>query len=73
MKVEEKELNLRGDMRSIQVSFEKGRQMLQFNTLVTLEDGVDESCCASKTGVVGEPQSERYRTHPVIILWRIEV
>jgi nucleoside-diphosphate-sugar epimerase len=68
VRVEQRDLNFGGYMRSIHVSFEKARRMLGFEAQISLAYGIDELCWALENGVIYEPHSDRYRNHPPIVL-----
>lgn len=62
-----KDLTFGGDMRDITVSFEKVRRVLGFESSRTVDDGVREVVHALRTGIIREPQSERYRNAQFIV------
>ena len=67
VQVELRDVNFGGDMRSLHVSFEKARRVLDFEAQLSLEEGINELCWALENKVIQEPQSDRYRNHPVIL------
>jgi nucleoside-diphosphate-sugar epimerase len=62
-----KDLTFGGDMRDIRVSFEKVHQRLGFKAHLTVDDGVREVLHALQTGLIREPQDERYRNATFIV------
>ncbi len=62
-----KDLTFGGDMRDIRVSFEKVRRDLGFQARFTVDDGVREVLHALQTGLVRNPQDERYRNATFIV------
>jgi nucleoside-diphosphate-sugar epimerase len=65
--VQYKDLTFGGDMRDIKVSFEKIRRELGFNAELTVDDGVRELVHALRTGLIRDPQDERYRNAQFIV------
>ncbi len=65
--VQYKDLTFGGDMRDITVSFEKIRRELGFNAELTVDDGVRELVHALRTGLIRDPQDERYRNAQFIV------
>jgi len=65
--VEYKDLTFGGDMRDISVSFEKIRQVLGFETTLTVDDGVREVLFALKSGLIRNPTDDRYRNAQFIV------
>jgi nucleoside-diphosphate-sugar epimerase len=66
--VELREVDFGSDMRSLHVSFEKARRVLGFEAQMSLEEGISELCWALESRVIQEPQSDRYRNHPPILV-----
>jgi nucleoside-diphosphate-sugar epimerase len=62
-----KDLTFGGDMRDITVSFEKVRRVLNFTPTLTVDDGVRELVFALQTGLIRDPQNERYRNAQFIV------
>ena len=65
--VEYKDLTFGGDMRDITVSFEKIKQVLGFDTLFDVDDGVREVLFALKSGLIRNPTDDRYRNAQFIV------
>ncbi|MBN8579354.1 MAG: NAD(P)-dependent oxidoreductase [Anaerolineae bacterium] len=65
--VEYKDLTFGGDMRDITVSFEKIKRVLNFETTLTVDDGVREVLFALKTGLIKDPTDDRYRNAQFIV------
>jgi nucleoside-diphosphate-sugar epimerase len=65
--VQYKDLTFGGDMRDITVSFDKIRRELDFQALLTVDDGVREVVSALRLGLIREPQHERYRNAQFIV------
>jgi nucleoside-diphosphate-sugar epimerase len=65
--VEYKDLTFGGDMRDITVSFEKIRRELEFKAELTVDDGVRELVYALRSGLIRDPQDERYRNAQFIV------
>jgi nucleoside-diphosphate-sugar epimerase len=65
--VEYKDLTFGGDMRDITVSFEKIRRVLDYDTTLTVDDGVREVLHALKSGVIRNPFDEKYRNAQFIV------
>ncbi|MFH1523837.1 MAG: NAD(P)-dependent oxidoreductase [Chloroflexota bacterium] len=55
-----KDLTFGGDMRDITVSFEKVRRVLGFKAELTVDVGVREVVHALRTGLIRDPQNEKY-------------
>jgi nucleoside-diphosphate-sugar epimerase len=62
-----KDLTFGGDMRDITVSFEKIHHELGFQTTLTADDGIREVVYALQTGLIRDPQNERYRNAHFIV------
>lgn len=62
-----KDLTFGGDMRDICVSFQKVHSELGFETHLTVEDGVREVLNALRSGIISEPQDQRYRNAQFIV------
>jgi hypothetical protein len=46
----------------------KGRRRLRFESQVSLEDAIQELCWALENKVIQEPESDRYRNYPAILV-----
>jgi nucleoside-diphosphate-sugar epimerase len=62
-----KDLTFGGDVGDITVSFEKIHRALGFEARLTVDDGVREVVHALRTGIIREPQNERYRNAQFIV------
>ena len=62
-----KDLTFGGDMRDITVSFKKIREVLGFETTLTVDDGVREVLHALKSGIIRDPNDEKYRNAQFIV------
>ena len=62
-----KDLTFGGDMRDISVSFEKIRRELGFNAQRSVDDGVREVLHALHSGLIRNPQDQRYRNAQFIV------
>ena len=65
--VEYKNLTFGGDMRDITVSFAKIKKILGFDTTLDVDDGVREVLFALKTGIIRNPNDEKYRNAQFIV------
>lgn len=65
--VEYKNLTFGGDMRDITVSFAKIKNVLGFDTMLDVDDGVREVLFALKTGIIRNPNDEKYRNAQFIV------
>jgi nucleoside-diphosphate-sugar epimerase len=65
--IQYKDLTFGGDMRDITVSFEKIRRDLGFAAELSVDDGVRELVYALRTGLIRDPQDERYRNAQFIV------
>jgi len=65
--VTHKDLTFGGDMRDITVSFAKVKQVLGYETTVTVDDGIREILFALKTGLIRNPLDEHYRNAQFIV------
>ena len=65
--VDYKDLTFGGDMRDITVSFKKIREVLGFETTLTVDDGVREMLHVLKTGIIRNPTDEKYRNAQFIV------
>jgi hypothetical protein len=54
-------------MRDITVSFEKIQRELDFHAELTVDNGVRELVHALRTGLIRNPQDERYRNAQFIV------
>jgi len=66
-KVRYKDLTFGGDMRDITVSFAKIRKELGFEAELNVDDGVREVLFALQSGLIHEPQSDRFRNAQFIV------
>jgi nucleoside-diphosphate-sugar epimerase len=62
-----KDLTFGGDMRDIAVSFKKIREVLGFETTLSVDDGVREILHALKTGIIQNPTDQKYRNAQFIV------
>ncbi len=62
-----KDLTFGGDIRDISISFEKIRQALGFKAEMTVDDGVREVVHALRTGIIRNPQDEKYTNARFIV------
>ena len=62
-----KDLTFGGDVRDITVSFEKIKRVLGFEATLTADDGVREVLYALQSGLIKNPQDERYRNARFIV------
>ena len=62
-----KDLTFGGDMRDITASFEKIRKQLNFETKLSVDDGIKEVLFALKSGLIHDPQNERFRNAQFIV------
>lgn len=65
--VTHKDLTFGGDMRDIAVSFAKVKQVLGYETTVTVDDGIREILFALKSGIIRNPMDEHYRNAQFIV------
>ena len=65
--VEYKDLTFGGDMRDITVSFAKVKNVLGFDTTLDVDDGIRELLFALKTGIIRNPNDEKYRNAQFIV------
>jgi nucleoside-diphosphate-sugar epimerase len=65
--VEYKDLTFGGDMRDITVSFAKIKNVLDFDTILNVDDGIRELLFALKTGIIRNPTDEKYRNAQFIV------
>jgi nucleoside-diphosphate-sugar epimerase len=65
--VTHKDLTFGGDMRDITVSFAKVKQVLDYETTVTVDDGIREILFALKAGLIRNPLDEHYRNAQFIV------
>ncbi|MBM3150868.1 MAG: NAD(P)-dependent oxidoreductase [Chloroflexi bacterium] len=65
--IQYKDLTFGGDMRDIRASFEKVRAGLGFQARLGVDDGVREVLHALQTGLIRNPQDERYRNAHFIV------
>jgi nucleoside-diphosphate-sugar epimerase len=62
-----KDLTFGGDISDIKISFEKIRNALGFNSEMTLDDGVREVIHTLRTGIIRNPQDEKYTNARFIV------
>jgi nucleoside-diphosphate-sugar epimerase len=62
-----KDLTFGGDMRDITVSFGKVRSVLGFEAELTVDDGVREIVLTLRTGIIRNPQDEKYTNARFIV------
>lgn len=65
--VEYKNLTFGGDMRDITVSFAKIKRVLGFETTLNVDDGIRELLFALKSGIIRNPNDEKYRNAQFIV------
>ena len=65
--VEYKDLTFGGDMRDITVSFAKAKNVLGFDTMLDVDDGIREILFALKAGIIRNPNDEKYRNAQFIV------
>lgn len=65
--VEYKDLTFGGDMRDITVSFAKVKNILGFDTTLDVDDGIREILFALKSGIIRNPNDEKYRNAQFIV------
>lgn len=65
--VEYRDLTFGGDMRDITVSFEKIRDVLDFQAAFSVDDGIRDLLLALKAGLIRNPHDERYRNAQFIV------
>ena len=65
--IQHKDLTFGGDVRDINVSFEKIRRELGFQAQLSVDDGVREVVNVLRLGLIREPQHERYRNAHFIV------
>lgn len=68
LKLEYRDFAFAGDMRSIHMSFEKMRRVLQFEAQIGLKQGIEELLWTLRHGIISDPSSERYRNHSAILV-----
>jgi nucleoside-diphosphate-sugar epimerase len=62
-----KDMTFGGDMRDITVSYEKIQRELGFQSVLTPDDGVREVLHAIRSGLISNPQDQRYRNAQFIV------
>jgi len=62
-----KDMTFGGDMRDITVSYEKIQRELGFQSTLTPDDGVREVLHAIRSGLISNPQDQRYRNAQFIV------
>lgn len=68
IKVELSDMSFDGDMRSLHVSFEKVKRILNFETQMDLISGITELCRVLENNIIQDPYNDRYRNHPALLL-----
>jgi nucleoside-diphosphate-sugar epimerase len=66
-KVRHEQMSFDGDMRNLQVCFDKIERELQFHTWYTVSDGIGEIIQALRDGMISEPNRPIYRNAPSIV------
>lgn len=67
LKINYRDVSFPSDMQSIHVSFEKIRKAINFETQISLEEGIEELLWSLNHGVIQDPFNEKYRNHPPIL------
>jgi nucleoside-diphosphate-sugar epimerase len=67
VEVSYKDLSFGGDIRDIQVSFERLKNALGFKASLTVDDGIRELTQALKNGLISNPLDRRYRNADMIV------
>ena len=62
-----KDLTFGGDMRDFHVSFQKVKEILGFEAQLNVEDGVREVLQAIQTGIIENPNEQRFRNAKFIV------
>ena len=62
-----KDLTFGGDIRDISISFDKIHRELGFNAQMTVDDGVREVVHTLRTGIIRNPQDEKYTNARFIV------
>jgi nucleoside-diphosphate-sugar epimerase len=62
-----KDLTFGGDMRDFHISYKKIRDELGFEPKKTIEDGIREVLHALRSGIIDNPQDQRYRNAKFIV------
>ena len=62
-----KDLTFGGDIRDISISFDKIRNRLGFSAEMTVDDGVREVVHTLRTGIIRNPQDEKYTNARFIV------
>ena len=62
-----KDLTFGGDMRDFHISYKKVRQELGFEVERSIEDGIREVLFALRSGLIDNPQDQRYRNARFIV------
>jgi nucleoside-diphosphate-sugar epimerase len=65
--VQYKDMTFGGDMRDITVSFDKIQQAFNFSAQLTVDDGVREVLQALQSGLIREPNNQKYRNAQFIV------
>jgi nucleoside-diphosphate-sugar epimerase len=65
--VQYKDMTFGGDLRDIRVTFDKIHRVLGFETYLTIDDGVREVLNALRSGLIRDPQDQRYRNAQFIV------
>ena len=66
-RVNYKDLTFGGDMRDFHISYKKVQDTLGFKTEKTVEDGIREVLYALRSGIIDNPQDQRYRNARFIV------
>lgn len=67
LKINYRDASFTSDMQSIDLSFEKIRRAINYETQIGLEQGIEELLWALNNGVIQDPFNEKYRNHPPIL------
>jgi nucleoside-diphosphate-sugar epimerase len=62
-----KDMTFGGDMRDLNVSFDKIRRELGFTAAASADDGIREVLAALRQGIIRQPQEPRYRNAQFIV------
>ncbi|MCB0208390.1 MAG: NAD(P)-dependent oxidoreductase [Anaerolineae bacterium] len=68
LRVELQDRSFGGDMRSLHVSFEKIRRVLNYTTHIDLRQGIAELHQALSLGWITNPADDRHRNHPPLLV-----
>jgi nucleoside-diphosphate-sugar epimerase len=67
IEIDYKDLTFGGDMRDIHVSFLKLSKALNYNAVLSVDDGIRELTQALKSGMISNPRDRRYRNADMIV------